>query len=199
MLSEHEARQRLTRYFQQLTKKGVEEVEQVVEQFRWQCLEAETFIVRQGELSSQIGYVAAGIFRLFYIDKEGRERTKAFCLESHMVGAYSAILLNEKSNFNIRAEQPSAVLGIPFQTLLSICNSDTSWQMLHLKILQELYVRLERRESELLLDDATTRYLKFLEQYPGLEGQVKQYHIASYLGITPVALSRIRAQLKALT
>ncbi len=64
-----------------------------------------------------------------------------------------------------------------------------------LKTAEWLYVKLDQRESELLLDDAATRYLKFLAEYPGLVHRVKQYHIASYLGITPESLSRIRAQL----
>jgi CRP-like cAMP-binding protein len=71
-----------------------------------------------------------------------------------------------------------------------------SLQQLNCKIAESLFIKKERREATLLLDDAKTRYLNFLEEYPGLETRLKQYHIASYLGITPVSLSRVRAQLK---
>ncbi len=52
----------------------------------------------------------------------------------------------------------------------------------------------EKRERSLILEDATTRYLNLLDEFPSIENQVKQYDIASYLGITAVALSRIRGQ-----
>ncbi len=57
-------------------------------------------------------------------------------------------------------------------------------------------MKKEKRESSLLLDDAQTRYIKFGNEYPGLESRIKQHLIASYLGITPVTLSRIRARLR---
>ena len=59
-----------------------------------------------------------------------------------------------------------------------------------------LFVLKEKREAELLLDNAQERYQQFLEDYPDLEGRIAQYHIASYLGVTPESLSRIRAGLK---
>ena len=54
----------------------------------------------------------------------------------------------------------------------------------------------EMREKSFLLDDATTRYLNFKKEYPDLENKIKLYHIASFIGITPGALSRIRKNLK---
>lgn len=58
--------------------------------------------------------------------------------------------------------------------------------------MEQLYIKKETREAEFLLDDAETRYQRFQSSYPGLEERLTQYHVASYLGITPVALSRIR-------
>ena len=59
-----------------------------------------------------------------------------------------------------------------------------------------LFIIKEKRESELLLNNAQERYLQFLEDYPDLENRISQYHIASYLNIAPESLSRIRANLK---
>jgi len=196
MVSETEARQRLVSYFQQFKTFSTVQVSQIAGHFRWRTLDAGTFLVQQGETTSQIGYVAEGISWLYYIDRDGTERTKSFCTENHLVGAYSAMLLSEPSRFYIRAEVSSALLMITFDMLHTFSETNAIWQSLHLKLVQELFIRKERRESELLLDDAAERYRKFQEQYPGLENRVKQYQIASYLGITPVALSRIRARLK---
>ena len=66
------------------------------------------------------------------------------------------------------------------------------WERLGRLLTEQLYIKKEQREAEFLLDDAPTRYRNFQKQYPGLEDRLPQYHVASYLGITPVALSRIR-------
>lgn len=61
---------------------------------------------------------------------------------------------------------------------------------------RKIIYKKEQKESQFLLDHAEKRYLNFKQEYPELESRINQYHIASYLGITPVALSRIRARLK---
>ncbi len=64
-----------------------------------------------------------------------------------------------------------------------------------LRILELEWIKKERHDIRMVTNDATTNYLVFRKEYPGLENQIPQYHIASYLGITPIQLSRIRARL----
>lgn len=69
------------------------------------------------------------------------------------------------------------------------------WRDVTRKYVEDLFIEKEQRERELFSLDVTTRYLNFKKRYPDVEGRVSQYHIASYLGITPQALSRIRKRL----
>jgi CRP-like cAMP-binding protein len=69
------------------------------------------------------------------------------------------------------------------------------WNTIARKYVETLFIEKEKRERRLLSEDAATRYLSFQKDYPGLEDKIPQYQIASYLGITPVALSRIRKKL----
>jgi len=154
------------------------------------------FFVRAGDAPRTIGFIVSGILRLYYVDDEGNEYTKSFCAENDFVAAYSALLLAQPSRLFIEALEDSRLLIADYSVYRLLCEEHPCWQVVNCKIAEGLFIKKEKRESTLLLDDAKTRYLNFLKEYPGLETRLKQHHIASYLGITPVTLSRIRAQLK---
>lgn len=78
-------------------------------------------------------------------------------------------------------------------TFESLYKRHRCWETLGRKLAEGLYIKKEMKERLLLMNTAEERYLQFLKEFPGLEKRVPQYHIASYLGITPVSLSRIRS------
>jgi CRP-like cAMP-binding protein len=164
--------------------------------FQTHTLKRSEFFVRAGDVPQTIGFMISGILRLYYVDADGSEFTKLFCAENSFVAAYSALLQRQPSRLFIQALEDSTLLIADYAAYRSLCETNSCWQQLNCKIAESLFIKKEKRESALLLDDAKTRYLSFLEEYPGLETRLKQLHIASYLGITPVTLSRIRAQLK---
>jgi CRP-like cAMP-binding protein len=154
------------------------------------------FFVRAGDVPQTLGFVLSGILRLYYIAPDGNESTKSFCAENSFVAAYSALLMKQPSRLFIQALEDVKLLVADYSAYRSLSQSQGNLQQLNCKIAECLFIKKERRESALLLDDAKTRYLSFLEEYSELEARLKQHHIASYLGISPVTLSRIRAQLK---
>lgn len=172
------------------------EAAQVVCRFQTCPLNRGEFFVRAGDVPQTIGFVLSGILRLYYVDNDGNEFTKSFCAENGFVAAYSALLMRQPSRLFIQALEDAKLLITDYSAYRSLSESQPSFQQLNCKIAEFLFIKKERRESALLLDDAKTRYLSFLEEYPGLEARLKQHHIASYLGMSPVTLSRIRAQLK---
>lgn len=146
--------------------------------------------------SPQIAFNLNGIFRLYYIDKNGNDYTKGFIPENNMVSSYSALIENRGSYFNIEALKDCDVLIFDYDDWKVLMGQDLQWYPLLLSLVEQAYIMKEKREKGFLLDDATTRYLTFRQFYSAIEKDLKQYHIASYLGITPVALSRIRKKLK---
>lgn len=153
------------------------------------------FVVRAGETPDTIAFVVSGLLRLFYNDADGKEFTKSFCTENSFLASYSSLLLNKPSRIFIETLEESTLLIANYADYQTLADEHPCWQIINRKLAEMLFIKKELRESELVLDDATTRYRNFQAEYPGLENRVKQYHIASYLGITPVALSRIRKQL----
>jgi CRP-like cAMP-binding protein len=188
--------QQLFRFVQAMADVPDRELAQLVAIFRPAHLIQGQFFIQAGDIPQTLGFLVSGICRLYYIDDTGTEWTKSFCVANDVVAAYSALLLGETSPFFIQALTDCSLLVAQYTAYQAITSEHGCWQILKRKLAETLFIKKEKRESQLLLDDARTRYRKFLAEYPGLEAQVKQYHIASYLGITPVSLSRIRTQLK---
>ncbi|MBD1921765.1 Crp/Fnr family transcriptional regulator [Microcoleus sp. FACHB-831] len=173
-----------------------DEAIKVTNLFKIYTLEQGDFFVCAGDVPKTIGFVISGILRLYYVDRDGNEYTKSFCAENSFVAAYSALLLQQPSRLFIQALEDTKLLIADYSAYRVLSENHVCWQALNCKIAEILFIKKEKRESALLLDNAKIRYLSFQEEYPGLETRIRQHHIASYLGITPVSLSRIRGQLK---
>ncbi len=155
--------------------------------------------VREGEIPRNMGFNLNGVFRLYYIDQQGNEFTKGFSVRGNYVISYSALVQKRPSFFYIEALEDTDILRFQYDQWMHLANQDIRWYPLLYKLVESVYIKKEMREKAFLLDDATTRYLEFRTLFPGLEDRIKLYHIASFLGITPEALSRIRKKLKSET
>lgn len=140
-----------------------------------------------------IGFVTKGVFRCVY-EKEGKEITGGFFLEGDIVCSYSTLLAEKPSPYRIEAIEDSSIIEINNHTLgdLYIQNSSLAeWGRKFLK--QELGKLIERMERH-FLDSPEERYIKLLEENREIFSRVPQKYIASFLGITDVSLSRMRAR-----
>ena len=164
--------------------------------FQKRVLKQGEYLIRSGERSIHLGFINAGLLRFFYQSPRGAEFNKSFAQENSFAAAYSAFLSNTETRFSIQALEESHLLVAKLSDITGLFDKHECWGKLGRLLAEQLYIRKEQREAEFLLDDAETRYRNFQKQYPGLEGRVAQYHVASYVGITPVALSRIRKKLK---
>jgi len=153
-----------------------------------------TILQSIGSKVSVFNFLYSGLVRYYYLNEQGQERNKAFYREMWPVGNLSAVIMEECSRFAIETLEPTVTVQYPIETLKKIMLQSPAWTRLFNRSCQLMLVRNERREAELLSDSSKDRYLQFLKNFPDLEGRIPQYHIASYLGITPVALSRYKTQ-----
>lgn len=152
-------------------------------------------LLQHGEVCRNTFFVEKGLLRMFSIDKNGKEHIIQFAPENWLIGDRSSLYFNKKSNYYIEAVEESEVSVLPrdfFNKLLeefpnSIEKNDLVLQK-HVKSLQD-------RINSLLGETAEERYLKFIKMYPDLLLRVPQWMVASYLGITPESLSRVRKEL----
>ena len=161
------------------------------QQLSYHELGAGAYFVRAGEPSSAVGFVVSGLLRKLYQMQDGREFIKDFSFESCLVTAYSALLTDSPSHLSIQAIEPTILIIIPYREVVGWYSLHPVWQELGRKIAEGLFIEREQREWQLLTSSARERYEIFIAQYPELVPRVPQYDIASYLGISPVSLSRL--------
>ena len=152
--------------------------------------------IRAGETPRRFAFVHEGLFRYTYSDNEGHVYTKGFIQEGRFLSSYSAMIEERPSHFTVEALEDSVVIVIPFSDWLLLKRGVLCWNELLVALLEYGFSVKEAREREFLLFDAQQRYRSFLASYPGLENRVRQHLIASFLGITPESLSRIRNTLE---
>lgn len=156
---------------------------------------ASDYFIKAGETPLKIAYVTKGLFRYVYTNGNGDEFTKGIIVENFFLSSYSAMILCKPSNFSIEALEDSLVLEIIWMDFTQLMNNDIFWVKFLLKFVEKGFMIKEKRERDLLLLDAETRYKNFLEEFPGMDQRIKQGIIASYLGIKPETLSRIRKKI----
>lgn len=163
--------------------------------FSYRTCEKSEYLLHAGAISTHFYLVLKGVLRQYYTTTDGREFNKSFSVENEPCGAFHSALTKAPSRFSIQALEDGQLLCFRFDDLNTLFDSDPHWSRVGRQAAEMQTLINEEREASFLLDSASTRYQNFLEQYPDLENRIPHYHIASYLGITNVALSRIRGRL----
>ncbi|MGB5867649.1 MAG: Crp/Fnr family transcriptional regulator [Arcobacteraceae bacterium] len=142
-------------------------------------------------------FLIDGLARYYYLTEDGKEFNKSFAeKQGHLLSSISSVSHGTGSPFSVEVLSCFTTLYIPYKKLLELGENHKQWNDLLLRIYENLVVKKEKREADFLLLSARERYEKFLSDYSMIEDAVPNYHIASYLGITDVALSRIRKEMK---
>ena len=178
----------------QLVSPSDSELDELLKLFHIRLIEKGGYFVRAGDRSTELAFVNAGLLRFFYQTTDGKEFNKSFIAENQFTTAYSAFLTDMPTRFSIQALEECYLLVCDLHIVVNMFDRHGCWERLGRILAEQLFIKKEAREAEFLLDDAATRYHNFRKTYPALEDRLAQYHVASYLGITPVALSRIRGR-----
>jgi len=149
-------------------------------------------LFQAGEPVPNFFFISKGLVRFYYLTEKGKEFNKAFAIENEFVGSFSAMIFNAPCRYSVQALEKTEVLVIPVRLIQNSYDRHPAWERVGRRHAESVAVKKEIREGEFLLDSAETRYRRLLADHPTLIDRVQQYHIASYLGITDVALSRIR-------
>ncbi len=154
------------------------------------------YLVRAGDVADNFYFIVSGLVRFFYCTEDGKEFNKHFAMENGFAGSFHCLILREPCGFFIQALEKTDTIVLPNRVLNEFYDRHACWERLGRINAEYLALRKEAREKELLLDSLEVRYQRFLKEFPGLADRIPQYHIASYLGVTDVALSRIRKKIK---
>ena len=162
--------------------------------FQPRDLKKNEFYAREGKKARKLAFIEDGLMRTFYRNEKGEEFNKIFFKNPAIVGAYSSLITKEPTIINIQCLTDCKIVEANFEDIAGLYPEHRSIETLNRKIAEDFFVEKERREMSLIMYDASERYNMFRDKFPDLENSLPQYQIASYLGITPVQLSRIRAR-----
>ena len=154
-----------------------------------------TILLSPGDLKSENYFVNQGLLRCFSIDEKGKEHIIQFAPEDWMISDRNSAIFNEPSIFYIEAVENTEVLIVPKDFFLSLQKLLPEVLALNTMMLHNSIRVMQKRINMLLSASAQERYLDFIKLYPNLTLRVPQWMIASYLGITPESLSRVRKDL----
>ncbi|HSA16673.1 MAG TPA: Crp/Fnr family transcriptional regulator [Spirochaetota bacterium] len=154
------------------------------------------YFVRQGDQPSRLAFIVSGLFRVYCVTEDGDEKTLAFRIPGQFLAAYTPFLEKKDSWYSIQALSEAELLYLPLDKFKKLSSEHPCWETVVKEYIVSLFIEKEDRERSFLTEDARTRYLIFIEKHPELVKRIPLIYIASYLGITPVSLSRIRGELK---
>ena len=154
------------------------------------------YLLRQGTAAPQLLFLAEGLVKMVYTTPTGGEYIKSFLDAGSFVGSLAALLEGLPSTFSVVCLEATRVEVLPYAALEVLTERDPAVLRFALVLFQRLALKKERREHDLLCLTAEQRYRQFLRDQPRVAERVTQADIARYLGITPVALSRIRGRIK---
>jgi CRP-like cAMP-binding protein len=150
--------------------------------------------LRAGDVCDNLGFVCRGIFR-YYIDREGEDKTYNFGQEGDFICNYESLIRQVPSPKNIQAIEDAEVLIISHKNLQRFYNEVADGNLFGRMHMEQVYVETVRQLISQYTETAEHRYLKFIADHPDLNQRISQYYVASYVGVKPQSLSRIRKRL----
>ena len=169
--------------------------EEILPLFTEVKLEPQQYFVRENEVARRIAFLESGVVRAYFINHLGQEYNKQFFVGPGSIGGYSSLLTGKANLIPQQALTECTIWICEFSALTKRYDCFPDLERLARKIAEYYFLQKEKKELEMALLDASRRYKIFQQEFPTLEQLIPQYHIASYLGISPTQLSRIRHQL----
>ncbi len=185
----------MTRIFAEagVSEEGLEKIASII---RTRSLEQGEYLFRQGDTAPNLYLIRNGLAKMSYITSDGKEFVKSFLPEGSFAGSLIAQMENCETTFSIVCLEPVEVEIVPFRAVQKLFERDPAALDFGFRFFQALALKKEKREYSFLCLAPEERYQWFLKENPTLADRVTKADIARYLGITPVALSRIRRRMK---
>ncbi|OJW55642.1 MAG: Crp/Fnr family transcriptional regulator [Sphingobacteriales bacterium 50-39] len=151
-------------------------------------------LLAEGEICRNIFFIESGLVR-YYINKDGEEQTNYFNKEGEFVCVYTSFLPQGPSTINIQALEDCSVWMITFEGIQQFYKEVKFGERFGRLAIETVFVSAIAQIASFYTDAPEVRYQKFLLDYPAIVQRIPQYYIASYVGVKPQSLSRIRKRL----
>ncbi|MFY2510440.1 Crp/Fnr family transcriptional regulator [Vibrio pectenicida] len=176
---------------QQLADTGFSEhdINQLIDCAKLIELPTRHILLNQGQVAEEIFFLIEGVCHSAYLTDKGKEFSKEFYWEEDWIIGFEGLIKRQPSPYLLESLTSCVLFSLPIKTL-------DDWRdnrhRIYLKLLETQLMYKENKERFVLLYTPKERYELFCQHYPHLPHRLTDYHIAAYLGITPISLSRIK-------
>lgn len=174
-----------------LTGFSESEVHIILNYFEPRYIKKRTQVLKTGYIAKEVYFILKGRMRLFY-EKDGLDISAYFFTENMFAGAYDSFTTQKLSRHAIETIEDSDVLVISYINLQKLFVEFPKMNEFVRKVLEERFVSLHELFTSQILDSPEERYVNLMKYRSDLLQRIPQHQIATFLGITPVSLSRIR-------
>jgi CRP-like cAMP-binding protein len=185
----------LINYFNHYLSLDEQEKDAILSRVSERTIKRRQFILQHGDVCKHYSFVISGCFKMYGVDKNGSEHNIQFAAEDDWISDIGSFHSEKASGFYIEAMEPATILQIEKSNLIYLYTNFPKFDRNFRVIIENKFVELQNRVLQNISSTAEERYLSFLEQYPKLSNRIPNTQIASYLGITPEFLSKIRNQI----
>ena len=184
----------IIKQFRQMLPLEDEDLKIFVSKFKPVSLKKGDYFIKDGEISRKIAFIISGSMLCVY-NKDGNEVIDEFSLDREFITDYHSFLTNSPADKDVRCLEDTELMVISYDDLQNLYAQKPIFEKVGRLMAEALFMSWQQKAKSLMLDDAEARYLKLITRRPDLPQRVPQYLIASYLGVKPETLSRIRKNL----
>ena len=162
--------------------------------FKENKLKKGDFFLAEGQVCRHACFITKGLMR-YYINEEGEEKIYDFARENNFVCNYESFIPQQPSTKNIQALEDCEIRQISFADLQVFYKSVKEGERFGRIVIEQVFIQTLQDLSSFYTETPEYRYEKFLAKHADLQQRISQYHIASYIGVKPQSLSRIRKRI----
>lgn len=182
---------KLIKILSQFANLDENETELIKSSFKAYSLIKGEFFLKEGEINKHVGFLNTGLVR-YFVYKDGEESTFEFTKEGEFIGDYQSFRNASVSKQNIQAIEDCELLIIDFPKIQNIYNKTENGNLIGRQIIAHRFDVMVNQLLEVYMQNHEDRYKSFIKKYYDLTQRIPQYLIASYVGVKPESLSRIR-------
>lgn len=186
----------LVNYILQFGNLNRQQIDFITGKAKTLVLHKDEYFSEAGKIPRSVGFILEGVVRFCYYNNKGEEITHSFVDENNFVSDQQRFEAQVVASEYIQAVTDCKLLVFSKKDWDEIGNTIVGWDAITGLILKNCLLKTIERRSPLVSEDATTRYLSFIEQFPGLVNRIPLSYVASYLGMTQQSLSRIRKNVR---
>ncbi len=169
-----------------------QEIKELESRLSERNIKRKQFILQEGDVCKRYTFVVKGCFRMYKVDKKGNEHNLQFSIENGWIGDIGSFHSENPGELYIEAMEPSTILQIEKPDLLYLYIHYINFNRNFRVLIENAFIRLQKRVIQNISATSEEKYLDFMDNYPDLFNRISNVQIASYLGITPEFLSKIR-------